>query len=299
MTWAMRSQPPCCGPSRTARGRRVSRSSRPAWTMTPSASRWWSRTWSRAGSTASSSCRPARTRATSPPTSGPAWRSSWSTGRLSAPTSTRWWSTTPAGARAATAHLLAHGHRRIACLADRQTIWTSGERQAGYAAALAEAGSSTTTRWSGRPPDHRELRPRPCSNCCAVGTAPTAIFAARNNLAIGTVRALRELGRQHDVALVGFDDFPMADLVDPATTVVAQDVTAVGARAAELLFARLGGTSGEPQRIVLPTTLIPRGSGRDQPSSSPRLRPGPYNASDPDGRVDPLHVLGASTRRPG
>jgi LacI family transcriptional regulator len=165
------------------------------------------------------------------------------------------------GARAATAHLLAHGHRRIACLADRRTIWTSGERRAGYAAALQDAGveyDESLVR-----PDLRTTESATAAvlDLMSRRHAPTAIFAARNNLAIGTIRAVRELGRQHDVALVGFDDFPMADLVDPPTTVIAQDVAAVGARAAELLFAQMGGMAAEPQRIVLPTTLIPRGSG--------------------------------------
>ena len=58
--------------------------------------------------------------------------------------------------------------------------------------------------------------------------APTALFSAQNLVTIGTVRALRRLGRHRTVALVGFDDFPLADLLDPPVTVVAQDPARMG-----------------------------------------------------------------------
>jgi len=63
------------------------------------------------------------------------------------------------------------------------------------------------------------------------------------------------------VALVGFDDVVLADVLDPALTVVAQDPAALGRVAAELLFARVDGDTSPPKRVVLPTTLIERGSG--------------------------------------
>jgi LacI family transcriptional regulator len=60
---------------------------------------------------------------------------------------------------------------------------------------------------------------------------------------------------------VGFDDLPLAGAVEPALTVVAQDAGRLGRTAAELLFARLDGNRGATRRIVVPTTLIERGSG--------------------------------------
>jgi LacI family transcriptional regulator, galactose operon repressor len=63
------------------------------------------------------------------------------------------------------------------------------------------------------------------------------------------------------VALMGFDDFPLADLLDPGVSVVAQDPTAIGRSAAELLFARLDDDRRAPQHVVVPTRLIARGSG--------------------------------------
>ena len=96
-------------------------------------------------------------------------------------------------------------------------------------------------------------------------TPPTAVFSAQNLLTIGALRALRERGVHHDVALVGFDDIVLADLLEPAVTVVAQDPRAIGELAAERLFARLSG-DGTPERVyTVPTTLITRGSGEIAP----------------------------------
>jgi LacI family transcriptional regulator len=63
------------------------------------------------------------------------------------------------------------------------------------------------------------------------------------------------------VAIVGFDNFDTADLLDPPLTVVAHDIVELGRRAAERLFARVAGNSDPPVTEVLSTTLIPRGSG--------------------------------------
>jgi LacI family transcriptional regulator len=80
------------------------------------------------------------------------------------------------------------------------------------------------------------------------------------------VEALRARGRQHAVALVGFDDLPLVDAVDPGLTVVAQDAGGLGRAAAELLFARLDGDAGPTRTVVLPTALIARGSGEIAPA---------------------------------
>jgi LacI family transcriptional regulator len=95
--------------------------------------------------------------------------------------------------------------------------------------------------------------------------APTALFTAQNLVTIGAVKALRRLGRQHEVALVGFDDFMLGDLLDPPVTVVAQDPDAIGRVAAEQLFRRIDGDT-EPFTVqVVPTHLIVRGSGEIPP----------------------------------
>ncbi|HEV7963908.1 MAG TPA: substrate-binding domain-containing protein, partial [Actinoplanes sp.] len=162
------------------------------------------------------------------------------------------------GAAEAVRHLIAYGHRRIAYLGDHVRIAPARSRYEGYLAALAEAG----------------LTPFGAHDLHSSGTAgaavaallgsddpPTALFSGQNLITIGTVRALRRLGRHRDVALVGFDDFPLADLLEPGVTVVAQDPAAMGRTAARALFERIDGDTGPPREFMIPTRLIPRGSG--------------------------------------
>ena len=75
------------------------------------------------------------------------------------------------------------------------------------------------------------------------------------------MRALHRHGRQSEIALVGFDDLPLAELLTPGITVIAQDPAAIGRVAAERLFARLDDDSGPAETITVPARLITRGSG--------------------------------------
>jgi LacI family transcriptional regulator len=109
--------------------------------------------------------------------------------------------------------------------------------------------------------------------------APTAIFSAQNLITIGVVHALRKLGRQHDVAVVGFDDVDLADLIDPGITVIAQQAAAIGRAAADRMFEQLDarGVHGRlaPIDSVLPVDLICRGSGEIRPPHAGRIGPTP------------------------
>jgi LacI family transcriptional regulator len=67
------------------------------------------------------------------------------------------------------------------------------------------------------------------------------------------------------VALVGFDDFQLADLLEPAITVVAQDARAIGHLAAELLFRRMEDSGLPATTHVVPCSLVIRGSGEIRP----------------------------------
>jgi LacI family transcriptional regulator len=165
--------------------------------------------------------------------------------------------TNVAGATEAVRHLVAHGHRRIAFLGDHTRIATARSRYRGYLDALDEAGLSPLTA-SG---------PAESATTALFGRAepPTALFTAQNLITIGAIRALRRLRLHTDVALVGFDDFPMADLVEPAITVVAQDPAAMGRTAARALFERLDGDRQPAREFWIPTTLIRRGSGELPP----------------------------------
>jgi LacI family transcriptional regulator len=83
---------------------------------------------------------------------------------------------------------------------------------------------------------------------------PTALFTGNSRTSVATLRAL-----DRPIALVGFDDFELADLL--GITVVAQNPAGLGKAAADLLFSRLSGNREPAQRLELPTQLIARGSG--------------------------------------
>jgi LacI family transcriptional regulator len=164
------------------------------------------------------------------------------------------------GAASGVAHLVARGHRRIAFIGDLPSIWTATERHAGYVDAMRQA-SLDADGLARRGVHGADAAADAVAELLGVADPPTAVFAAQNVLAIGAFRALRQLGRRADVALVGFDDFPLADLLDPGVTVVAQDPLAIGRLAAEILFSRLDGDRGPSRTYVMPTRLIERGSG--------------------------------------
>ena len=67
------------------------------------------------------------------------------------------------------------------------------------------------------------------------------------------------------MALVGFDDFPLADLLDPPLTVIRQDVSRIGKTVADMLFQRIDGNTAPPRHLVLDPTLVVRGSGEIPP----------------------------------
>jgi LacI family transcriptional regulator len=165
------------------------------------------------------------------------------------------------GARSAVSHLAAHGHRRIAFLGDASWIWTASERHLGYLEALSAEGIRLDPRLVFVDIRSSEEAARILRELLAGDDPPTALFTAQNLITIGAIRALQELGRHREVALVGFDDVVLADLLEPPVTVVAQDAAALGRTAAELLFGRLAGDRSPPRHIVVPTRLIPRGSG--------------------------------------
>lgn len=171
----------------------------------------------------------------------------------------------PDGARTATSHLLAGGHRRIAYLGDLAHIATAAERHDGYLQAMAAAGVALDPALVLEDVHNEQSALEATLRLLALPEPPTAIFASQNLITIGTIRALRARGRQHDVALVGFDDFVLADLLDPAVTVVAQDPGEIGRAAAERIFARLDDPALPAEWITVPTRLVVRGSGEIPP----------------------------------
>jgi DNA-binding LacI/PurR family transcriptional regulator len=169
------------------------------------------------------------------------------------------------GARNAVRHLLGQGHRRIGYLGDREGIWTVQERYAGFRDAFAEAGTEPEPELV-----RHEVRPDRGGAAdltlalLSLADPPTALFTSNDLITIGAIDALA--GRADRIALVGFDEFALADKLTPPVTVVAQDPAALGATAAQLLFARISGDTSPVREVILKTRLVIRGSGEIPPA---------------------------------
>jgi LacI family transcriptional regulator len=166
------------------------------------------------------------------------------------------------GAVTAVEHLIAHGHRRIGFVGESRDLYTTAERLTGYHKALAAAGIGFHDELVGiSQGEHeravRELLALPDER------RPTALFCADNRNTVGALRALRDYERP--VALVGFDDFELAELLAVPVTVVRYDTAALGLIAARLAYARIDGDAGLPSREEVPCELVARGSGEIPP----------------------------------
>ena len=174
-----------------------------------------------------------------------------------------------AGTERGVAHLIAHGHRRIGFVGAPQTIVTATQRLAGYRAALAAANIPIDEELVRADVVGSEQAHQVVLELMRLNDAPTALFAGQNLITVGAVRSLRDLDLHRSVALVGFDDVPMADMLEPAVSVLAQDPEAIGRQAATVLFERLDGSTAPTRTHVIPVTLLARGSGE---------LPGPYQS---------------------
>jgi LacI family transcriptional regulator len=166
--------------------------------------------------------------------------------------------------RLATSHLIGHGHRRIALLSDRPSVETTARRHEGFRAAMAEAGLPVDERLVRSDcPSPSEVM-RVVEGLLALDEPPTALISTNTRLSLGVVPALHQHGRT-DIALVAFGDFPMAERLTPAVTVIDHSPETVGAAAARALRSRLErrepSTAETGPITFVPARLIERGSG--------------------------------------
>ena len=171
-----------------------------------------------------------------------------------------------AGSVEAVEHLIAHGHRRIAFLGDLLSIPTADDRLQGYTQALDGAGIQHDSALIRTDLRDSNAAAHAVGELLALPDPPTALFTGQNLLTIGGVKALKSAGLERRIALIGFDDIALADIVEPAISVAAQDPQAMGRAAAELLFRRLDGDTSPSVHRVIPVKLIARGSGEISPS---------------------------------
>ncbi len=166
------------------------------------------------------------------------------------------------GAVLATEHLLALGHRRIGFLAGREDLESSRQREAGFRRALSAAGVPVDESLV-RVGDYRtETATGPARELLALSARPTAVFAANDLSAIGTLQAARELGLSvpDDVSVVGFDNVPESALTTPPLTTVSQPMQRMGSEAVTLLIQLMAGAEPVRTHVRLPVELVVRGS---------------------------------------
>jgi LacI family transcriptional regulator len=167
--------------------------------------------------------------------------------------------------------LLHLGHRRIAFLGDRDDVWTISERYIGFCAAFGAAGLDPDQRLVRRGLRSRSEAAVAVTELMSLAEPPTALFTSNDLTTMGAI----DSSRCADVALVGFDDFALADKLSPPVSVVTQDPAAMGVAAAELLFARIAGDSSPPRELILSTRMVARGSGEIPAPDFAAVRPVP------------------------
>jgi LacI family transcriptional regulator len=158
------------------------------------------------------------------------------------------------GAKRATEHLIGHGHKRIHFLGDSPELFTIKARFDGYRRALQSAG---LTAYKNLETDTEEMVLDYVKKAMSEKKAPTAFLAGNNRISRYLYRAMFRLGLRipDDIAIIGFDDFDMADMLHPPMTVIRQPIELMGKTAAEVLFAQLKMKEDSRPEVGSKTTL--------------------------------------------
>ena len=167
-------------------------------------------------------------------------------------------------------HLVSFGHTRIASLGDPHPTINPDERHAAFPEIMAENGLPLPDEYRHTIAPVQRAAYEATKKLMALPRPPTALFALNGTMAIGTYKALKELGIRipEDVSLVAFDDYPWTSLVEPGIDVLAQPVETMGRAAAEILFEAVDRDEVATERRRFSAELIVRGS-----CAAPRKEP--------------------------
>jgi DNA-binding LacI/PurR family transcriptional regulator len=166
------------------------------------------------------------------------------------------------GGELAAEHLLERGHRRIGFVGDHPTnpygFTSSEDRRAGFVAALARSGIAHDPALERFGPHGRDEAEALAEELLTLPDRPTAIFAASDQQAIGVLRAVERLGARvpEDVAVIGFDDIEMAEIV--GLTTIRQPLREGGALAADLLLTAIERGIGAPTERLQTLAVVER-----------------------------------------
>ncbi|MFI9427784.1 LacI family DNA-binding transcriptional regulator [Streptomyces achromogenes] len=166
------------------------------------------------------------------------------------------------GARSAVTHLLATGHKAIATITGPLDMYVAQSRLRGYRQALAAAGLSTDESWIAEGDFTEESGRRAMARLLARHPEIDAVLAASDTTAAGALRELRATGRRvpDDVAVIGFDDFPLSEQTEPRLTTVRQPLAEIGRAMVRLLLEELEEPALAWRHVILRTELIRRDS---------------------------------------
>jgi len=164
-------------------------------------------------------------------------------------------------AKDAVLYLLSRGHRRIALINSDERYLYAQQRREGYRDALRDAGLPECADYiqivGGIDHPLGELAAR---RLLALEQPPTAVFAVADTLAVGAIKGAMAAGRRvpDDLAVVGFDDVPLAAIFEPSLTTIAQPRRELGQQAMQVLLQRIAGE--RPASITLAHRLVVRQS---------------------------------------
>jgi DNA-binding LacI/PurR family transcriptional regulator len=166
------------------------------------------------------------------------------------------------GARAAVAHLAAGGRRRIATVHGPLDLPSGRDRLTGYREGLEAVGLTPDPGLERGGEYVPAVAAEAMRSLLLQHPDIDAVFAASDSMAAAVLGVLVDSGRRvpDDVAIVGFDDSPVATSVRPALTTVRQPIVAMGREMARLLVRQIADPGGAPSRVIFPTELIVRDS---------------------------------------
>ncbi len=167
------------------------------------------------------------------------------------------------GGRLAAEHLLGRGHTRLAQLEGPEDIWSFEGRAQGFRQAVQAAGGSCLDiRGSIRLPTIDAGRQLAVELLERHGSPPTAVFAHNDTMAIGAMAVFRERGLRvpEDISVVGYNDSPLTDQIQPPLTTVRLPGYELGRLAAELVLTYIDGAESTTERVVMAPELVVRRS---------------------------------------
>ena len=174
------------------------------------------------------------------------------------------------GARLAVRHLQELGHTRIATIAGPQGTKPGADRLLGYRAELRALGLEADPAYEVEGDFYSDSGGAAMRRLLELRDRPTAVFVASDEMAVGAIRAAQGAGLRipDDLAVVGFDDIQLAELVDPPLTTVRQDSVGIGVAAGRALVEQIENPDVTPPVLTLPVQLVVRASsgGARQPA---------------------------------